>query len=572
MAQNTPAAPQPSNIPPATNLATPQIVTSSRDLGTNIVAEYPGGGLTLQETLRRVIIHNESLQMKLLDAEIARRQYKGELGIFEPAVVGSYQRVDSKRENTEEERRQLFGTTGDSRTVFNERNDLMNGGLEFLSPLGSKFRVGYDLKHLRNNLNASLHETEWVTTAGVTLTQPLLKNFGPAATMARIRLAAINSDIAYQDYRRQMMLTLTRAEAAYWDLYLTQEQSRLSGDSVRIAQSLFKDNKTRLEAGKSSELEVLQAEAGLSARRSRLSDSHQKQTEAANQLATLFSGNAADTNLNLRAVEQPLLRDFKMDYYESYRSAFDKNPDYLTRKHQAIAENVRLAYAKNQLWPELDVKGSYGLNGLGFTPYTSFDDLEKKQFPAWSIGAEFRIPITGGMKERNDYKAAKLSKQKALVGLKEIEVQIGNALNTAMLKVNNLHDSIQNLTSVINFHQQLLEAQLARLDVGLIDSRTVLETEEKLFEAKVALLDNLVQYQKALLEFELVKGDVLTNRGMDISKAELQDQTTRLLSARSFTGPEFDNIKREINEQYKDRIHHLDANEKHENFLQYVFE
>lgn len=559
------AANAPAQTPSAIQPATPPAVT-------NIVTEFPHGGLTLEEALRRVIIHNESLQMKLLDAEIARRQFKSEKGVFEPAIVGSYERVDSKRENTEEQKRQLFGpgSTAPDRFLFNERNDLMNGGLEFLTPLGSKFRLGYDLKHLRNNLNIGV--PEWVTTAGATLTQPLLKNFGTVASMARIRLAAINSDIAYQDYRRQMMLTLTRAEAAYWDLYLTQEQARLSEESVRIAESLYKDNKSRLEAGKSSELEVLQAEAGLSLRRSRRSEAGQKMSEAVNQLWTLFSGNTVDTNAVLRATDQPGLRELAMDYYESYRSAFDKNPDYLTRKHQALAENVRLSYAKNQLLPALDLKGSYGLNGLGTTPYNSFSDVERTQFPAWSVGVEFRIPITGGIKERNDYKAAQLSKQKALVGLKEIEVQIGNALNTAILKVNNLRDSVQSQTSVINFHQQLLETQLARLDVGLIDSRTVLDTEEKLFEAKVALLDSVIQYQKSLLEFQLVKGTVLAEHGLEISKAELQEQTSRLLAAQSFSGPEFDNLKKELNEQYKYKLHHLNANEKKENIIQSIFQ
>src|SRR4051812_29224885 len=148
----------------------------------NVVTNRPG--LTLQEAVQKVLLNNESLQAKLLDAEIARRQFKAEKGIFEPAVVGSYERVDSSRQNTEEQIRQLTGLSSTPVSVFDERNDLMNGGLEFLSPIGSKFRLGYDAKHLRNNLNAKTHP-EWVTTAGATLTQPLLKNFGTAATMAR---------------------------------------------------------------------------------------------------------------------------------------------------------------------------------------------------------------------------------------------------------------------------------------------------------------------------------------------------------------------------------------------------
>ena len=38
-------------------------------------------------------------------------------------------------------------------------------------------------------------------------------------------------------------------------------------------------------------------------------------------------------------------------------------------------EELRVAYAKNQRLPQLDLKASYGLNGLGSTPGESWDDV-----------------------------------------------------------------------------------------------------------------------------------------------------------------------------------------------------
>jgi outer membrane protein TolC len=398
----------------------------------------------------------------------------------------------------------------------------------------------------------------------VTITQPLLKNAGVAATMARIRLGAINSDIAYQDYRRQLMLTLSRAEAAYWDLYFSQEQERISEESVQVAESVYKDNKARLDVGKSSELELLQAEAGTALRKSRRSAAAQRLTEAATQLSTLFSGSTGDSSPVVRAAEEPRLREVSTNFYDAYREAFERNPDYLTRKHQAFAKNQRL--------PELDLKGSYGLNGLGRAPGESHDDLERADYPAWSVGVEFRIPVTGGVRERNEYKAAQLAKERSLVNLKEIEVQVGNALNTSLLKVNNLRESVENHRSVIDFHQKLLQTQLARLEVGVIDSRTVLETEEKLFEARITLLENLVAYQKALLELDLIKGTTLASWNVEMSKADLQRKTERLLSANRLTGPAFDALRREVQSDYTQKLKNLNAGEKPQTIMEQVFE
>src|SRR5262249_50744835 len=142
---------------------------------------------------------------------------------------------------------------------LNERNSIYSGGLEFLVPSGAKIQTGYTLRELNNNLQ-HFAGGEFETFLGTSLVQPLLKNFGRAATMARIRLAALASDVAFHEYRRQLMVTLAQAEAAYWDLYLSQEQERISRESVGIAAKVLEDNKARSLVGKGSELEVLQAQ------------------------------------------------------------------------------------------------------------------------------------------------------------------------------------------------------------------------------------------------------------------------------------------------------------------------
>ena len=101
-----------------------------------------------------------------------------------------------------------------------------------------------------------------------------------------------------------------------------------------------------------------------------------------------------------------------------------------------------------------------------------------------------------------------------------------------MHKTRSYLDNVQSYDSVVEFHQQLLASQLDRLKVGRLDSRTVLETEEKLFEAKIAALENLIQYQKAYLEMELVTGTTLLVRNLDVTKPQLQARTAAYLKDR----------------------------------------
>ena len=375
--------------------------------------------------------------------------------------------------------------------------------------------------------------------------------------MARIRLAASASDIAFQDYRRELMLVLAQAEAAYWDLYLTQEQARIVAESVRVAERILEDNRGRLDVGKSSQLEVLQAEAGLSERRTRESDARQRLSEAVNQLTTLLSGAATDARLVVRALDKPTLIEVEDSFFDSYQRAFELNPDYLGRRQQVMSENIRLAFVKNQRLPQLDLNATYGLNGLGDSPAGAFDDVERADYPAWTVGVELRVPLTGGVRERNELEAAKLSKRKALVGLKEVEVQIVNSLETAVLRLRNRRANVVNYEAVADYHRQLLETELARLEVGKTDSRTVLETEEQLFESRINALQSLIDFQKAGLEKELVEGSVLVTRGVDLTQEQLKETTYAMLADSRFAGSIYDSMEKDARQAY--RINTIEA-------------
>ena len=500
-----------------------------------ICAEEPStnslSGLTVSELILRVVRHNESVQMKMLEAEISHKAERAEHGIFEPKVVGSFERVDNSRPNNTQQILSL-GLSGAGR--LNERNSIYSGGLEFLAPSGARIQTGYTLRELNNNLQQASGR-EFETFIGASLVQPLLKNFGRAATMARIRLAALASDVAFQEYRRQLMLTLAQAEAAYWDLYLTQEQERISQESVGIATKILEDNRARSAVGKGSELEVLQAQAGLSLRKSRQNEAYLKVFEGASRLGSFFSDTTGATKPSVRVADRPNLQPTSEGLFDSLKLAYESNPDLLIRKKQVSQEELRVAYARNQRLPQLDLKGSYGFNGLGKSPGESHDKIWDSEFPAWSLGLEMRIPVTGGIKEKREWEAAKLSKTRALLGLREVEVQIANSLKAALQKIRTYQENARGYETIVDFQQKLLEAQWARLEVGSADSKTVLETEERLFEAKVSSVESLVLFRKALLELELVRGSGLSARSLEQTKAQLQQRTSELLRSGQWT-------------------------------------
>ena len=82
---------------------------------------------------------------------------------------------------------------------------------------------------------------------------------------------------------------------------------------------------------------------------------------------------------------------------------------------------------RNQRRPELNLKGSYGLNGLGNSPGTSWEDVERQTEPSWYIGAEFHIPLAGGIRSRNELVATRLELESSELALRGLQVQLMNA-------------------------------------------------------------------------------------------------------------------------------------------------
>ncbi len=510
-----------------------------------LAAEEPvrsAGDLTLKEFLDRVLARNEALQQTVLEYEATRRKSLAEGGIFEPEAFVSVSQEGNKRENTAEQQRSQFATT------FWEENMVYQGGLEALVPTGARVRLAHTMRDLRNSLQdpgtvfSGATNGEYQAFIGMTVTQPLLKNAGPAANLASIRLAALASDLAFQEYRRQLMLIVSTAEAGYWNLYLAQEQVRFFQDSVSTAEAILRDARARLEAGKSSELEVQEAQSGLALRRSKLQEAEQKRYETAVQLITLYAGSAEGVRGQPRAVDQPLVREADPELSDLLRDAYEWNPDSLIQRTKAKQEGVRLGLAKNQRLPELNVKGAWGLNGLGDTPGASWDDIFGNDFPSWSVGGELRLPLGGGRKTKHELGAARLRQQQAEVALLSVERQIANSLDSSVHKLRSARESSVGYQSLIEFNQQLLTSALARLEVGRLESRRVLEVEADLFESRNSLVNALVLYERARLEVELVSGALLRRRNIEIDRERLTDATRQFFRHSTMSDVEYERV------------------------------
>lgn len=468
--------------------------------------------LNLAELVSNVVKHNQELQRQKTEWGITQVEEQKNHAIFEPDFISSLKLERNSQKNTIEEAltRQLAST-------YTERNWDFETSIEGLLKTGAEFNLGYNLRHLSNSVTRSLvNDDEYQMYLGVSLSQPLLKNFGIDATTAAIRSAQAESQVSFQNYRQELMRIVHKAATAYWDYHFAEQKVKLRKESIRIATSVLSDNRQRLRNGKSSELDVYAAQAAVSSRKVLLSEAEQDYIAAANQLRNLLALTTAETPLGVTTGGANSSAGDLPHKQQLVESALRLKPRYLAGKEKLKQSDIRIAYAKNQTWPELDLLASYGLNGLGFSSAESWRQVRNTSYQSWGIGIEFRQPLLGDIAGKSDYKKAELEKKRQLYELKNLEIELVNTIDTALNNVKASGEQIEQAEQVAEIHKKLLAIEMEHQQIGKSDSRRILEKEELLREAKETLLKNQVKYQVAQIALDLAAGRILLKNGVEV--------------------------------------------------------
>jgi len=493
-----------------TGTARAEPATRAAEPAATFVATLP---LTLDDCRRLALSHNLVLRAQRETLAAAGFLHDAELGVFEPEFVAAASEEYNNRKNTIEQ------TISQGTAVFEEKNKLYSAGVEGFIPTGARYNIGYSVRDLNNNLRVlptDPYRRQFQSFLGITLTQPLLKDVGFSSSMARLRLAREDEGIARQEFRRQMLVVVGSVESVYWDLYVAQERLALRHASVVAAEQLLSENQERVREGKMAEIELVEAEAGLAQRRSAASAAMQQLIEISGQMRTLFAEPVDQPNFVLRASDGPLEAAPLPSLDEALTDSIALHPEYLSRMHRVTQEKVRVAYARNQRWPQIDLKASYGQNGLGDDYHGAWSDIEGRGHDSWSIGVEMRIPLLMGVRQRNTVKAAKAHSRESLLNLKAAEVEIANNIFTAQRKVESLQAVAANYSEVASAGERLMTNERSRLVEGKTDSRRLLEVENQFSDAKIAALESRGEYEKARIAFEMACGRLLKTRGVDL--------------------------------------------------------
>jgi len=379
-------------------------------------------------------------------------------------------------------------------------------------PTGLTYDVTGPLsKRIQNSTN-----TTWSANPGINLSQPLLRNFWIDNTRLQIRLNKANLKISEQALRQQIMATVTSVKTAYYNLIFDRENVDVEATALKLAQQLAAENKKKVEVGTLAPLDEKQAESQAASSEAALLLARHTLVTQENTLKSLLSDNYADwANVTPVPTEQLSAEPQPMNLQDSWRRAVTLRPDYLEQKLNVEKQNVTLKYDFNQLFPELNVTGSYGRNAFNSSFNGALDDIRTDQNDFYSYGAVVSIPI-GNSGPRASYKSGKASLKQILLQLKQLEQTILVAVDNDVGQVESTLEQVGATREARIYAEDALAAEQKKLENGKSTSFQVLQLISNLTTARSAEIQALANYNIALAQLSLDEGSTLEKDRIDL--------------------------------------------------------
>ena len=398
---------------------------------------------------------------------------------------------------------------------------------DFDAGLKQKFLTGgdYDLSFENNRLETNRLPASqspnpaYTSSFTFTLTQPLLRDFGIGVNRADILIAKNDKNISLEELREEVINTVTETEKTYWELVFALDNLKVKELSLKRTKDLLETNKARMKAGTASQIEVLAAEAEVASRKQEVIIAQKMLSDAQDNLkiVTNLIQDPKLWNFDINPLDKPTLEAKEIDLVESVRTAFQKRPDYLKEKIDLKNKDIKIKVARNERLPTLDLKGSFGLNGLDRHYNDAFDEMSKGEYESWSAGLSFEYPL-GNRGARSKYKKRLLEKEKALIDFKNLEQKIIAQVREAVRGTNTDYKRVAAAETLRRLRERRLSAEEERFKEGLTTTHDILEYQEDLAEAQSGYLRSIVDYNKSLIDLDNSKGTVLEKENIKLEQ------------------------------------------------------
>jgi outer membrane protein len=394
---------------------------------------------------------------------------------------------------------------------------------------GGNYALNWTNSRLFTPANNNLRNPQINSGLQGNITQPLWRGFKIDATRAALmtnRLTQQNDEIALTS---TTATTAANVRNAYWDLVYAIQAVEAAQNSLDLAARLVQDNQSRVEIGTLAPIDVVSAQAEQASRRNTLVVSQATLRTAELALKRLIVSGTDDPlwTSSINPVDRPSTTPEPINLEAAVTRALASRTDLQQSVNNLKITDINLRNQIDATKPQLNLTANYGLTGLGGTIYNFtgpadpitgirpstttpsgyFDALRNIvgfDAPVWTVGANFAFPL-GASAQEATVARTRLALKQTEVNLKALQLQIATDVTNAALTVQSSLESVQASAASRELAQKRLEAAQSKADVGMATNYEVVQAQRDFADARNAELRAVLNYRKALVNFETVQ-------------------------------------------------------------------
>jgi outer membrane protein len=459
--------------------------------------------LTIAEAILLSLENNRALVVERFNPAIEKTFEDEERAVFDPEANAeiSAGRVDAQR----------LARSGAETEGYT--TDTVDGviSLEQFFPTGTTVSVaGSTLL-----TDSSLYENNfYATRLGLTINQALLRGFGSEVNLARLRQARLDTRLSEYELRGFTESLVAEVERTYWDYALARRQIEIVEESLKLARQQLSETQELIAVGRLAEAELPAVQAEVAAQEQALINARSNMEAIHLQLLRLLNpGGPGIWNREVDLIHEPTLPEIKLDDIEQYVAVAMRMRPLLNEARLSVQrDDLELVRTKNGLLPLMDLFINLGKSGYADSFHESVSNIDGDNYDVLG-GLRFQYPFWN--------RQAKASHQRALLSRDQAEKALANLsqlvevdVRTAYIEVNRTKQQIAASSATRKFNEEKLRIETEKFRVGKSTSFLVAQAQRDLLVSRIAEVQALANYLKALIDLYQQDGSLLERRGI----------------------------------------------------------
>jgi outer membrane protein len=338
----------------------------------------------------------------------------------------------------------------------------------------------------------------------ISVAQPLLQGAGTDYNRAAIESARLGVRISNLNFKSTVLTMVYNVETTYYNLLYQREQYKVQQEQLKQARQLLDDNTNRRQAGTNTDVDVVNARAGVAAALNLLILDKQTVQNSEDSLLQLLGDRRFATAIG--EIEFPSVGEPDVSFDLSYKLARDNGPNLAVA--QATIDQYKLAAlkARRNTLPELNLNGGLGYNSFAATAGQSVTG----NWNGYNWNAGLTLSIPWGMRANRALYYQALSQQRSQeVAYDQADQNLMVSVRSAVRAVATNIESVRASAENTKYAAKAYELTMAQFNAGLATSFLVLQSQNTLETARLSELQAKVNLLSAVANLHFLEGSSL---------------------------------------------------------------